>query len=409
MHITIVAIGSRGDIQPCVALGKGLIKSGNKVRIATHKYFADFVKRQGMEFAPIEGDPRQAMEKESGQQWLKSGMSLVKFVRGMRDLFTYESINKALNDTLEACRGTDAILYTALGSAGYHVAEKLKVPSIFLLLQPFSRSRMNPSIFAPALPLGGLYNWWTNIFAEQLMWQMVRVPINRWRRDALNLEPMSLKGPFSALYQEQEPFIYGFSQFVVPRAHDWPEWHHITGYWFLESDKDWSPPQELIQFIAGGSKPIYFGFGSMNGKVTRKLTAQAIEAVRMSGQRAVLVGGWASAHDLELPDSVFMIESVPHKWLFPQMAAVVHHGGAGTTAAALLAGVPSIIVPFFGDQPYWGKRVADLGVGPKPILRSKLTAKGLAEAINQAISLAMPFVPTLATQPSRTRKVSNLF
>jgi UDP:flavonoid glycosyltransferase YjiC (YdhE family) len=326
------------------------------------------------------------MEGQSGQKWLKSGKSLAKFVRRMGDLFTFESLNKGFNDTLEACRGTDAILYTVLGAAGYHVAERLKVPSLFLLLQPFSRSRMVPSLFAPALPLGGLYNWWTNIFAEQLLWQMVRVPINRWRRETLNLAPVPFSGPFDLLFQKQEPYIYGFSQYVVPRAQDWPSWHHITGYWFLESEQDWSPPPDLVRFIAGGTKPICIGFGSMSGQVTRQLTIHAVDAVMMSSQRAVLVGGWAAAHNLELPDSIYTIESIPHNWLFPRMAAVVHHGGAGTTAAGLLAGVPSIIIPFFGDQHYWGQRVINLRVGPKPISRSVLTAKRLADAISQAIT-----------------------
>jgi sterol 3beta-glucosyltransferase len=385
MRLTIVAPGSRGDVQPFVALGRGLSEAGYQVKIATYRHFADFVGRYGLEFAPIEGDPRQALEAQAGQHWMESGKSLVKFMRRLRDLSTYESLHKSLNDTVEACRGTDAILYSPLGAAGYHVAERMGVPALYLLLQPISRSREIPSIFAPALPFGGTYNWWTNIMAEQLVWQAVRTKINRWRRETLKLEPIPFGGPFNLLYRKHAPFIYGFSQHVVQRPHDWPEWHHITGYWFLDGAQEWSSPPELLDFLSGEPRPIYLGFGSMSGHIARNLVDLAVEAVMMTTQRAVLLGGWAVAHDLDLPDSIYALESAPHDWLFPHMAAVIHHGGAGTVAAGLRAGVPSIIIPFFGDQPYWGQRVHALGVGPRPILRKKLTAEKLAAAIEQAV------------------------
>lgn len=386
MHITITSLGSRGDVQPCIALGIGLQLVGHTVRIATYRYFAEFVQQYGLEFAPVEGEPRQAMETQSGQQWMKSGTNFFKFVRQMRSVVTYESMMKAFDDTLEACRGTDAILYSAFGTAGAHVAEYMHVPSMYVLLQPFSRSREVPTIVAPALPLGGLYNWGTHILGEQLFWQMGRVPVNRWRRKSLNLTPVPINGPFDALYQRHTPFVYGYSRFVVPPASDFPAWHHITGYWFLDDEGEWSPPPDLVRFIADGSPPISIGFGSMSGNITRRLASLAIEAVALTRQRAILLGGWGMATDLNLPDSIYALEAAPHRWLFPQMAAVVHHGGAGTTAAGLRAGRPSVLVPFFGDQPYWGSRVHALGVGPKPVLRSKLTAKRLAEAITQAVT-----------------------
>ena len=386
MHVTITALGSRGDVQPCVALGVGLRQAGYQVRIATYGVFADLVSHHGLEFAPVAGDPRQAMEEQSGQKWLESGKNALKFIRGIRDLSTYESLRKTMDDIVEACRGTDAILYTVLGAAGYHVAEMMNVPNLYLILQPLTRSRESPSFLAPALPLGGIYNRLTYVLTEQLFWQMVRAPINQWRRESLHLNPMPFRGPFDLLYQQHTPFIYGFSQFVVPRARDWPDWHHITGYWFLDDADDWSPPASLIGFLSDGPKPVYIGFGSMSGRTAQQLADLAISAVQLAGQRAILLGGWAQAHERDLPDSIYAIESAPHAWLFPQMAAVVHHGGAGTTAAGLRAGVPSGITPFFGDQPYWGQRVHALGVGPKPIMRKALTAQRLAAAITQAVT-----------------------
>jgi UDP:flavonoid glycosyltransferase YjiC (YdhE family) len=181
------------------------------------------------------------------------------------------------------------------------------------------------------------------------------------------------------------PYLYGYSPSVVPRPDDYPAWHHVSGYWFLDRDPSWSPPDTLVRFLEAGPKPISIGFGSMLGQDTEKLIDLAVRALQDSGQRAVLLGGWAVAGDLALPDSIFHIDAVPHDWLFPRMAAVVHHGGSGTTAAGLRAGVPSIVVPFFGDQPYWGRRVHALGVGPRPIQRKSLTVSKLAEAITMAV------------------------
>jgi UDP:flavonoid glycosyltransferase YjiC (YdhE family) len=236
------------------------------------------------------------------------------------------------------------------------------------------------------LPLGSGYNWLTHILSEQLVWQMVRAPYNQWRRESLKLKPMPLRGPFDDLYKNNTPFIYGFSEYVVPRQNDWHPAHHITGYWFLNQADDWSPPSGLIDFLARGAQPISIGFGSMSGRVARRLADLTVESVALAQQRAILIGGWAAAHERDLPNHIYAIESAPHDWLFPRVAAVMHHGGAGTTAAGLRAGIPSVIIPFMGDQPYWGERIHALGVGPKPILQKALTARRLADAITQAIT-----------------------
>jgi sterol 3beta-glucosyltransferase len=296
-----------------------------------------------------------------------------------------EDLTTAFDDAFKACQGTDAILYSFMGASAYHIAEKLNVPSIFALVQPFTRSRHVPSMIAPELPLGGSYNMLTHRMGELLIWMMVSRMINRWRVESLGLSTLSWRGPFDQLYEEKMPYLYGYSPSVVPRPDDYPAWHHVSGYWFLDRDPSWSPPDTLVRFLEAGPKPISIGFGSMLGQDTEKLIDLAVRALQDSGQRAVLLGGWAVAGDLALPDSIFHIDAVPHDWLFPRMAAVVHHGGSGTTAAGLRAGVPSIVVPFFGDQPYWGRRVHALGVGPRPIQRKSLTVSKLAEAITMAV------------------------
>lgn len=385
MHITIVTLGSRGDVQPYLPLGLGLQRAGFGVSLATFNTFREFVVEHGLEFAEISGDPRSTMNSEAGQAWLQSGRNIVTATKQMKRAVAGNEIMQSFNDVHEVCRGTDAIVYSFMGAMAYHAAEKLEVPSIFALLQPFSRSRLTPSMIAPQLPLGGRYNLLTHYLSEQLIWLVASKMINRWRRESLNLPALSWNGLFNRVYEEKHPYLYGFSPLVVPRPADWPAWHHISGYWFLDHDPAWSPPGALLRFLEAGSKPVSIGFGSMTGRGAAKLLDVAVQTLEQTGQRAILLGGWADPQSVEVPETIFKIDAVPHDWLFPRMAAVVHHGGAGTTAAGLRAGVPSVLVPFFGDQPYWGRRVYALGVGPRPIQRRALTVPRLVEAISSAL------------------------
>jgi UDP:flavonoid glycosyltransferase YjiC (YdhE family) len=187
------------------------------------------------------------------------------------------------------------------------------------------------------------------------------------------------------------PTLYGVSPVVFPRPADWPAWVHLTGYWFLDQPVDWQPPAELLDFLDRGQAPVYIGFGSMSGRDPAATTETVVAALAAAGQRGVLLTGWGGLDRAAMETAaklhgvdVLAVESVPHDWLFPRMAAVFHHGGAGTTAAGLRAGVPSAAVPFFGDQPYWGAILADLGVGPAPIAQNELSVPRLAAAITRA-------------------------
>jgi sterol 3beta-glucosyltransferase len=213
---------------------------------------------------------------------------------------------------------------------------------------------------------------------------MMRKVLNQARAEALDLPPMPFLGPIAETMRP-DPHIYGFSPRVIPRPPDWSANHHIAGFWFLE-DLDYRPSEELVDFLQSGPPPIYIGFGSMHDRDAAGLTELVLQALDRAGQRGVLHTGWGALEKVGRTDRVFPVGSVPHEWLFPRMAAVVHHGGAGTTGAALRAGVPSLVVPFAADQPFWGRRTAELGVGPRPIPRKKLTAERLAEAIRVAVT-----------------------
>jgi UDP:flavonoid glycosyltransferase YjiC (YdhE family) len=189
---------------------------------------------------------------------------------------------------------------------------------------------------------------------------------------------------FEAMVRDRVPCLYGFSGTVLPRPADWGGHLRVTGYWPLGRRGGWQPPKELEDFVSSGPPPVSVGFGSMNERDPEETTRTVLEALKISGKRGILLTGWGGLSDADLPDEVFKAEEVPHDWLFPRAAAAVHHGGAGTTAASLRAGTPTVVVPFFAEQAMWGRRVAKLGAGPPPIPRKKLSAGRLAEAIRVA-------------------------
>ena len=231
--------------------------------------------------------------------------------------------------------------------------------------------------------LNNAYNRLSYPLSQQLLWQLLRGPVNETLREA-GLSPFPFRGPFGELRRAREPVLNGWSRHVLPRPPDWDPWLEVTGYWFLDHPENWRPPPGLDDFIEAGPPPVSVGFGSMTGGGAEKLTDIVVRALRRVGRRGVLVSGFGGFSDVDLPHEFFKVEEVPYDWLFPRVAATVHHGGAGTTALSLRAGTPTVVVPFFTDQSFWGARVAGLGVGPRPIPRAKLSVELLAEALRRA-------------------------
>jgi sterol 3beta-glucosyltransferase len=386
MRVTIVTVGSRGDAQPYVALGRGLAGAGHHVTLATHENFRELVVGNGLSYSPIGGDPQAILNSADG--WLATGrpseaLAMARLmVTDVRPLF-----RQLLDDYWRVAQGSELLIYSAVAMPAWSVAERLSIPSVAALLQPLHRTRRAPMIRVPArFRLGPLLNEATHVVAQEFAWQQVRGQINRWRRGTLNLPPAPWLGPFNgSRSRARDPAIYGYSPTVVPKPNDWGPDLHVTGYWVLPPDPLWRPPDALQRFLASGAPPVCIGFGSMTPKDAGALTAVALEALARSGQRGVLLSGWGSLGLGKLPSTATVVRDIPHEWLFPQMRAVVHHGGAGTTGASLRAGVPSILTPLGFDQPFWGERVTALGVGPPPIPRRSLTVERLAHAIDQAI------------------------
>jgi UDP:flavonoid glycosyltransferase YjiC (YdhE family) len=386
MRITILTVGSRGDVQPFIALGLGLQQAGHTVQLATHSPFQAMVHSYGLEFAPIEGDVPALMAGETGQQMLETGNPLQLIQRYAQ--MVEPLLAQGMADSWKACQSSEAIIGTAYTSWGYDIAQKLGIPFYFAALMPQSANPDFPfPSLPPTLPLGGFLNSLTYPVLLEGFGLMFRKSINQFRQTTLQLSPLPRwTGLYGRLDKAGVPYLYGFSPTVVPKPSNWETRLHVTGYWFLEHPQDWTPPEDLLAFLAAGSPPVYIGYGSMTGREPFRMTDMALAALAKTGQRGILLTGWGGICAADLPETVFKLESAPHDWLFPRMAAIVHHGGAGTSAAALRAGVPSVVVPFFGDQPFWAHRLLQLGVTPAPIPKSSLTADRLAAAIAIAVS-----------------------
>ena len=272
---------------------------------------------------------------------------------------------------------------------GLALAEKLRLPLVQAYYIPMTPTRAYASFMLPRLPawLGGALNRPSYQLVRQVIWQSFRSADRLPRQQVLDLPPAPLAGPYRSASTHGCPILYGYSPAVIPPPADWGADVHVTGYWFLDPTPDWSPLPALAAFLEAGPPPVYIGFGSMSSRNPQETADLVVGALARTPQRAIVLSGWSGLYMADLPDTVFMLESVPYDWLFPRVAAVVHHGGAGTTALGLWAGVPSIVIPFLGDQPYWGRRVAEPGVGPAPIPRKRLTAEGLAGAIQRAVSV----------------------
>jgi UDP:flavonoid glycosyltransferase YjiC (YdhE family) len=386
MRIAIMASGSRGDVQPYVALGKGLQNAGHDVRLISAENYAALAQAAGLAFSPTRGDVQAVAESPEMRALIEKG-DFVAITR-LQEKALKEMAVPMAEDALAACQGRE-LLIVGLGGLfnGLAIAEKLSLPLMQAYIVPMTPTREFKSVLLPdGAPVPNALTRASHHITQQMIWQGVRTADNIARDQVFGLRPAPFMGPFNDPRLKQLPVLYGFSPSVIAKPADWDSRHHVTGYWFLDEEMDWSPPAGLMDFLHAGAKPIYIGFGSMGNRKPEEVTQIVLQALSQTRQRAIVASGWGGLSRQQLPDNVYMIESIPHAWLFPRVAAVVHHGGVGTTAAGFRAGVPSIIVPFFGDQPFWGQRVASLGVGPQPIPRKQLNTDRLAQAIQVAVT-----------------------
>lgn len=411
LNIVMQVVGSRGDVQPFIALGKVLKETyGHRVRLATHPNFKGFVQEQGLEFFSIGGDPTRLMAFMVKNPSLRPSMrSLVSGDIGQRrkdvaeyiqgcwrscyqagdgtnDNFPESSEDNAIPNTTAKHFVADLIIANPPSFAHIHCAERLGIPLHIMFTMPYSPTQAFPHPLANIQSSNAdtqLTNYISYAMIELLSWQALGDIINRFRAKCLGLDPVStIWGP-GMLQRLKIPHTYCWSPALIPKPTDWGSHISVSGFCFL-SAPDYAPAVDLLGFLTKGPAPVYIGFGSIVLDDPNAMTELVFETARKTGQRVLLSKGWGGmgADELDVPDEVFMLGNVPHDWLFKRVTCVVHHGGAGTTAAGIAAGRPTLVVPFFGDQPFWGAMVARAGAGPDPIPHKQLTANKLAEGIN---------------------------
>lgn len=384
MRIRLLTMGSRGDVQPVVALATGLARAGHDVRVVSHASFEGLVRSQGLDFAPAEGNPRALIEGPEGRAVL--GRGGLQALRWLGDRLV-PLADAYARDCLAACADAD-IVGTSLVNLliGQSVAERLGIPWFAAYPVPMAETRVFPSPGLPPTlhPLPG-WNRLSHRLVERVLWRLTRDVFQHVRTHALGLPPYPRGGPFPAIRASRPPLVVGVSPNVLPPPPDWPEAWQMTGYWFLPEPEGWVPPPDLAAFLADGPPPVYVGFGSMTGPDPSRDTAIVLAAADLAGARVVISRGWAGLHAEDLPRTAHLVGEVPHGWLFPRLAAIVHHAGAGTAGAAVRAGVPSVSVPFFADQPFWAWRLRALGVSPPPLPYRRLSVPRLATALCQVL------------------------
>ncbi|EPS66136.1 hypothetical protein M569_08639, partial [Genlisea aurea] len=381
LRIAMLVVGTRGDVQPFVAMAKRLQEYGHRVRLATHSNFGGFIKSAGVDFYSIGGDPRIL----AGLMARNKG--LIPSSTG--DLHAQrKQVQAIVESLLPACTEPDpvtgepfkaqAIIANPPAYGHTHLAEALGIPLHIFFTMPWTPTYAFPHPLA-RVPQSAGY-WLSYILVDLLIWWGIRGYINDFRKKRLKLSPIAYLTLYHAI--SQLPTGYMWSPHVVPKPDDWGPLVDITGYCFLNLGSKYQPSRQFDQWMQKGEKPIYIGFGSMPLEDSIKTTQIILEALEVTGQRGIIDRGWGDlGTDSDIPGNVFLIVDCPHDWLFPQCSAVVHHGGAGTTATGLKSGCPTTIVPFFGDQFFWGERVHQKGLGPAPIPISDLNVDSLAEAI----------------------------
>jgi sterol 3beta-glucosyltransferase len=382
MNILLMTYGTRGDVEPFLALAHGFVKAGHAARLAAPEVYAPLAAQTGVEYIPLPGSPEElstAMVQQAGDNPLR--------MIGVMTRFVFPLAAEVYSRLRATAPGSDAVVHSFLFThAGYEIAKTLGIPDFSA--QMFPMFAPTSEFAAPGFPdirLPGIYRRMTHILFNNIFRHGGGLIYNRMRRGRPEFPPLT-GWPFSPKAGRITPLLFGFSEHAVPRPADWPATAHITGYWQMDPPRDEDVPMEVQRFLDSGPAPVYIGFGSAIPREISRLAGIAIDALQKTGQRGILAMGDSSSVKESRAENIFRIGSVSHRWLFPRTSAVVHHGGAGTTGAGLRAGVPNILIPFTADQPFWASRVRALGAGPEPIPLRKLTTERLAAAIDRALN-----------------------
>lgn len=382
MKIAMIAFGSTGDVRPYSILGKELQRRGHKITVFATSEFQSMMEKAGLQFHALPGDAKELMAKLMRPD--VKGLGFVnEFAKSIKTI-----LDPFLEDLIKGTEDAECIIATFFVHVFSSVAEYHNIPYIQTHYYLMDRNSSAPIAAAPLQRLNSkLWSKTTYDIGYLAMNLLEKHYLDDWRKEH-GLPPLKVqKGPGYELNGHTVPVLYAMSPITMPRPSGWPENIHMTGYWLNDDTAtDFDPPAELQAFLDAGEPPIYVGFGSMASGDMTELFNLVLEGIRLSGVRAILSKGWGDAKINIQNPNVYMADFVPHDWLFSRVKAVIHHGGAGTLAAGICAGLPTLVIPFGGDQPFWANRVRQMGIGPKPIPRNRLTAKKLAKGIEELVS-----------------------
>lgn len=382
MKIAFVTVGTRGDVQPYIAVARALMARGHDVWIAATEEHEELVRGYGVGFRKLRGNFREMLKSDLGRAWLTSGDSPFKYARYARELFVPMQ-QDGCADADAAVEGADGIAFYGLAIGAIHAAERRKLPIVALSPWPMVPTREIVPLGAPYLwNVPGVFKEWAGHVVAWLAFRGLNEPHLAYRK-SVGLPPWESWDLLHAIHEAEIPTVHLFSEALLRRPADWAARHSVAGFAFTPPVA-YEPPRALVDFLDAGPPPVYVGFGSMTGFDPTELAELTTAAVRRAGVRAVVATGWES---LSLPpsDDVFVIDDAPHEWLFPRVSAVVHHGGVGTFAAGLRAGKPTVIAAFFGDQPFWARLNEERGTGPRGLLRTAIDEENLGAAIREAL------------------------
>lgn len=378
MKITILSYGSRDDVQPFLPLSLRLMEEGHSVKLAAPLRFKSFVEEHGIDFVALSGDPE-----ELSRRLNNAGHNFVRLLRELTD-HAIEVGADVWRQTEKACEDADLILHTFTHAVGAHtLARERSIPDIHIQTFPmFTPTGDYPNVTLPDLKSPAL-NRLTHTLSAKIAWWTSQIGFARVRRRA-GLPKRKLYWPFDEdPLRPRTPILCAWSPSVLSPSSDWPPDVHVTGYYFFAEDHSYQPPAELLSFLEEGAAPVCITFGSMVNRHKEHIDGILRDALRKTVNRGIMLSGWGGVNRSSSTDLLYL-DAVPHDWLLPRCKLVIHHGGAGTTAAGLRAGIPNIVVPFMADQSFWGRRVHAQDAGPKPIPVKDLSIDNLTRAIAAA-------------------------
>ncbi len=379
--VLLVTVGSRGDVQPFVALAKTLKARGHDVTLSTGTGFEDLVEKSGVSSAPLSIDIQAMIDMPEVQNAMHSLRGKWRAYQASK--FMTRQLNEEIWQIMTDLK-PDIAIYSPKGFMVHHAARAIGTTAVPAFLQPaFAATKAFPS---PLLNLpfnGPLFNRISWALLMPLLRFGHRLAIKEFRKANPTIQlsdKVNIQNGYSPT-GKVVPRLFAHSQHLVPKPDDWAKEDHVTGAWFAELGENWKAPDDLNDFLDSGPPPVYIGFGSMPSSDEAALATLITEALEKTGTRALIARGWGALDHMKRSERVHVLDSAPHDWLFPKCAGVVHHGGAGTTHEGLRWGRPTFVCPVFGDQPFWANVVHSLGAGPEPVSHKKLTVENFSRAL----------------------------